>query len=170
MKSASTEHKKKAEELPPIQFGIVTVSDTRTIETDQNGKYLKEKLQEEGHQMIAYYIIPDEPALVEETLTKILETNAKIIIFNGGTGISQRDNTFDALNRRIEKEMPGFGELFRMLSYEEIGSSSIFSRATAGVCHGRMVFSIPGSPAAVRLAWEKIIAPELKHILYEITR
>ena len=170
MKSASIEHKKHAESLPPIQFAIITVSDTRTIETDLNGKYLKEKLQAKGHQLIAYYIIPDEPAKVEEVLAKINETNASIILFNGGTGISQRDNTFDALNRRIEKEMIGFGELFRMLSYKEIGSAAMFSRATAGVFHGKMIFSTPGSPAAVKLAWEKIIEPELKHILYEITR
>jgi molybdenum cofactor biosynthesis protein B len=170
MKTASTQHKHLAESLPPIQFAIVTVSDTRTIETDENGKYLKDKLHQKGHQLIAYYIIPDEPAEVESVLSKINETNASIILFNGGTGISQRDNTFDALNRRIEKEMIGFGELFRMLSYQQIGSAAMFSRATAGVWHKRMIFSVPGSPAAVELAWEMLIEPELKHILYEITR
>lgn len=170
MKKKSTTHPTPAKALPPIQFAIVTISDSHTIQTDQSGRYLKENLQAKGHQLIAYHIIPDDPARVEEVLAQINETNASIILFNGGTGLFQRDNAFDALSRRIEKEMPGFGEFFRMLNYQQIGSAAMFSRATAGVYHGKMIFSIPGSLAAIQIAWEKLIEPELTHILYEITK
>jgi len=170
-KSSSIEHKQKAaEQHQSITLAIVTVSDTRTRETDVNGKYLQAQIAALGHSVALSKIIKDEPAQVEAVLEEAASSAAQVILFNGGTGISKRDNTFDALSRKLEKTLPGFGEIFRMLSYEQIGSAAMFSRATAGVYKGKIVVSTPGSPAAVELAWEKLVAPELHHLAYEVGR
>ena len=170
MQSSSIEHKAKAAERGPIRLAIVTVSDTRTPETDVNAAYLRQQIAAAGHTVVAYRLIPDEPEQVIAVLDELADGEAQIILFNGGTGISRRDTTFDALSRRLEKTIPGFGEIFRMLSYEEIGAAAMLSRATAGVFAGRVVFSTPGSPAAVRLAWEKLIRSELNHLAWEVER
>ncbi len=164
------EHKHKAAERGAVRLAIVTVSDTRTPETDVNGDYLRTQIAAAGHAVSAYRLIKDEPAQVVAVLDELAATDAEIIIFNGGTGISRRDTTFDALSTRLGKTLPGFGELFRMLSYAEIGSAAMLSRATAGVYRSKVVFSTPGSPAAVQLAWEKLIAPEVSHLAWELVR
>jgi molybdenum cofactor biosynthesis protein B len=170
-KSSSHEHKQiAAEQHETITLAIITVSDTRTKDTDVNGKYLQTQIAEMGHKLALYEIIKDEPAQVAAVLETAASGPAQVILFNGGTGISKRDNTFDALSRKLEKTLPGFGEIFRMLSYEQIGSAAMFSRATAGVYKGKVVVSTPGSPAAVELAWEKLVAPELRHLAYEVGR
>jgi molybdenum cofactor biosynthesis protein B len=110
-------------------------------------------------------VIRDEPDQVAAALEE-LAAGARLVIFNGGTGIAPRDTTCDVLAGMIEKPLPGFGELFRMLSWEQVGAAAMLSRATAGVYRGRVVFSFPGSPAAVRLAWEKLIAPEIRHLAW----
>jgi molybdenum cofactor biosynthesis protein B len=119
---------------------------------------------------VGYLIIKDEPKQVDAALQELVAGSARLILFNGGTGIAPRDTTYDVLSRRIEKVMPGFGELFRMLSYEQVGAAAMLSRATAGVFRGKLIISTPGSPAAVRLAWEKLIAPELHHLAWEVVR
>lgn len=167
---SSSRHKALAAERGSVQVAIVTVSDSRTPDTDSNAHYLRAQLVAAGHQVVAYQLIKDEPDQVGEALDKIVESQAQIALFNGGTGLSKRDTTFDVLSRKLEKTMPGFGELFRMLSYEQVGASAMFSRATAGVYHGMVIISIPGSPAAVQLAWEKMIAPELQHLAWEVAR
>ena len=167
---SSSRHKALAAERGPVQVAIVTVSDSRTMDTDTNAHYLRAQLDAAGHQVVAYHLIKDEPEQVDEVLDKIVESQAQIVLFNGGTGLSKRDTTFDVLSRKLEKTMPGFGELFRMLSYEQVGASAMFSRATAGVYRGMVVISTPGSPAAVQLAWEKLIAPELEHLAWEVAR
>lgn len=149
---------------------VVTVSDSRTPETDVNGDYLRTRIEEAGHRVSGYCLIPDEPDQVEAALEDCTGEGIQIVIFNGGTGISKRDRTFDVLNRRLEKPLPGFGELFRMLSYDQVGSAAMLSRATAGVYRNTVVISTPGSPAAVKLAWEKLIAPEISHMGWELTR
>ncbi len=149
---------------------VVTVSDSRTPETDVNGDYLRARIEEAGHRVAGYRLIPDEPDQVEAALEACTGEDIQIVIFNGGTGISQRDRTFDVLDRRLEKPLPGFGELFRMLSYDQVGSAAMMSRATAGVYRNTVVISTPGSPAAVRLAWEKLIAAEISHMGWELTR
>lgn len=164
------EHKRQAEGLPAIDVAIVTVSDTRTHETDVNGIYLKQVLPDAGCRVAGYRIIPDEPELIVKALEDFSSANAQAILFNGGTGFSKRDCTFDTLSRQLEKTLPGFGELFRMLSYEQVGSAAMLSRAVAGLFRNCLVFSTPGSPKAVALAWEKLIAPELKHLVWEINR
>ncbi len=168
--SSSAQHKAQAAQQGPIPIAIVTVSDTRTPETDVNAAYLREQIAALGHTTAAYRLIKDEPDQVAAVLDELAASEARMILFNGGTGISPRDRTYDALSRKLEKTLPGFGELFRMLSYEQVGAAAMLSRATAGVYHNTVIISTPGSPAAVRLAWEKLIAPELAHLAWEVVR
>jgi molybdenum cofactor biosynthesis protein B len=159
-----------AEQIKVVDLAIVTVSDTRTPETDVNAHYLRAEIEASGNRLAGYRIIKDEPDQVDAALNEMVAGAARLILFNGGTGIAPRDTTYDVLSRRIEKVMPGFGELFRMLSYEQVGAAAMLSRATAGVFRGKLIISTPGSPAAVRLAWEKLIAPELRHLAWEVVR
>lgn len=163
------EHKEKAKKV--VACAVVTVSDSRTIENDTAGQILKEQLTSQGHQIIHYQIIKDEPTQIRELLLKLVDDpSCQAMIFNGGTGISKRDRTFDVIDSFLEKKLTGFGEIFRYLSYLDIGSSAIMSRATAGSYKGRVIISIPGSPAAVKLALEKLILPEIAHMVWELGR
>lgn len=168
--SPSDLHRKKAAQLGSIPIAIVTVSDTRTHETDVNGRFLTEQIIAFGHRVLVHSIVGDDANQIEMLLEELCESDARIVVFNGGTGISQRDTTYDVINRRLEKTLPGFGELFRMLSYHQVGAAAMLSRATAGVYRNKVVISLPGSPAAVQLAWEKLILPELQHLAWEIVR
>lgn len=163
-------HKTLAAAQGAIPVALVTVSDSRTEATDTNKQYLETTLEAAGHHLVAYRLIKDEPEQVVAVLDELAAGEARIILFNGGTGISRRDTTIDVLSAKLEKHLVGFGELFRMLSYEQIGSAAMFSRATAGTYRGKVVISTPGSPAAVALAWEKLIAPELQHLAWEVAR
>jgi molybdenum cofactor biosynthesis protein B len=168
--TSTQQHREIAAEQGPVSVAIVTVSDSRTPETDTNAIFLREQLESDGNNVIAYQIIKDEPDQVVDVLDKMAASDAQIILFNGGTGIAPRDTTFDVLNRKLEKILPGFGELFRMFSYDQVGAAAMLSRATAGVYRGKVVISTPGSNAAVRLAWEKLIGPELEHLAWEVGR
>lgn len=150
---------------------VVTCSDSRTQESDTSGKLICHLLKEKGHSIANYRIIKDEPAEIKSLLLQASkERDLQIIVINGGTGISRRDSTFEAVDGFLEKRLDGFGEIFRYLSYKDIGSSAILSRATAGI-HGKLViFSIPGSQGAVRLAMEELILPEMGHIAGELTK
>lgn len=163
---SSERHHRAAAGRGPVPIGVVTVSDSRTEETDTNGVWLRGAIAAAGHADGGYRVIRDEPEQVAAALDDFVGGDARIVIFNGGTGIARRDTTYDVLARRIEKPLPGFGELFRMLSWEQVGAAAMLSRATAGVYRGRVIFSLPGSPAAVRLAWEKLIAPEIEHVAW----
>ena len=167
---SASQHHRTAAEKGPVRIAIITVSDTRTPETDTNAHYLREAVAASGHMVVAYKLIRDEPADVLAVLEELAASDAQILLWNGGTGISTRDTTYDALSRRLEKTLPGFGEIFRMLSYQEIGAAAMLSRATAGVYRGRIVISMPGSPNAVKLAWEKLILPEIAHLAWEVSR
>lgn len=153
-----------------IDCAIITVSDTRTIDTDTSGKEIDRLLKSAGHRVISYRIIPDEPTQIQAELDRALASESRIqaIVFNGGTGISARDTTYDAIASKLTKTLPGFGEIFRLLSYEEIGSRAIASRAIAGTYHHLLVFSLPGSSGAVKLGMEKLILPELVHLVTQI--
>jgi molybdenum cofactor biosynthesis protein B len=164
------QHRQIAAGQGSIPLALVTVSDTRTPETDKNAHYLRQQIEAAGHQVVAYAIVPDEAEQVAEILEQMVASPGRIILFNGGTGIAPRDRTYDVLSRKLEKELPGFGELFRMLSYEQVGAAAMLSRATAGVYRQKLLISVPGSPAAVQLAWEKLIAPELQHLAWELIR
>lgn len=152
-----------------VNCAVITVSDTRSPQTDKSGQLIGELLQDAGHTMGMYAIVKDEPELIRaqiESLRLRLDLNA--VIFNGGTGIAPRDTTYDAIETLLEKTLPGFGELFRWLSYQEIGSRAIASRAIAGVYQNKLVFSLPGSTNAVKLAMQKLIIPELGHLVNQI--
>ena len=171
IKSASTAvHKAQASAGGPVPVAIVTVSDSRTPETDVNAHYLRAQIEAAGHLVVDYRLIKDEPAQLTAVLDQLANGPARVILFNGGTGIAPRATTFDVLDQKLEKRMPGFGELFRMLSWAEVGAAAMLSRATAGVYHSTLIFSTPGSPNAVQLAWEKLIAPELQHMAWEMIR
>ena len=164
------QHQKIAAEWGPVSVGIVTVSDTRTEVDDLNGQFLTREIIAAGHLLAFYEIIKDEPTDVNSALDEARGAGVQVLLFNGGTGISNRDTTYDALATKLEKTLPGFGELFRMLSWEQVGAAAMLSRAVAGVYKGMAVFSTPGSHKAVILAWEKLIAPELEHIAWELVR
>lgn len=164
------EHRAKAGH-GPVSVAVVTVSDTRTPETDVNRQYLEARLAELGHVAAAYRLIKDEPDQVAAALDELAALpGVRLILFNGGTGISPRDTTYDVLSRMLEKTLPGFGELFRMLSFQEVGAAAMLSRATAGVYRGCVIVSMPGSPNAVQLAMEKLIFPEINHLAWEVAR
>lgn len=167
---SAASHRAQAAEKGAIGLAIVTVSDSRTAETDVNGHYLREQLAAANHTLVAYRLIKDEPDQVAAVLEELAASEAQIVMFNGGTGISKRDTTFDVLNQKLEKTIPGFGEIFRMLSYDQVGAAAMLSRATAGVYRDTVIISTPGSPKAVQLAWEKLILPELQHLAWEVGR
>ena len=167
---SADEHRQKAG-TQPVPVAIVTVSDTRTPETDANRHYIEKRLTDLGHITAAYRLIKDEPDQVADAMTEMAaRDDVRLILFNGGTGISPRDTTYDVISRMLEKTLPGFGELFRMFSYQEVGAAAMFSRATAGVYRGTLVFSMPGSPNAVQVALEKLILPEINHLAWEVVR
>ncbi|SHF79128.1 MogA/MoaB family molybdenum cofactor biosynthesis protein [Ornithinibacillus halophilus] len=151
---------------------IITISDTRTEASDKSGKLMQEFLEQEGHQVIAKEIIPDEIDDIKEQIEiGCKDPEIDVILTNGGTGIAPRDVTVETVQSILEKEIPGFGEIFRMLSYQEdIGSAAILSRAIAGVRESTAIFSTPGSSGAVRLAMNKLILPELSHVVREIKK
>ncbi|MBD2774768.1 MogA/MoaB family molybdenum cofactor biosynthesis protein [Iningainema tapete] len=151
-----------------VTCAVVTVSDTRTQETDKSGQIIQQLLLDAHHTVGFYTIIPDEPVQIQEQMELVSNTDCDAIIFNGGTGIAPRDTTYDALEKLLEKTLPGFGELFRYLSYQEIGSRAIASRAVAGVFRQKLIFSVPGSSNAVQLAMKKLILPELSHLVNQI--
>lgn len=169
MTSADT-HRQLAESQGSVPIAIVTVSDTRTPETDSSGQTIRQLAEAAGHTIVDYRIVKDEPDQVAQAVEDFTAGLARLILFNGGTGISQRDRTYDVISKLLEKTLPGFGELFRLLSYEQVGAAAMLSRATAGVYRNRVIISTPGSPDAVRLAMEKLILPEIQHLAWELIR
>lgn len=147
----------------PVKIAILTVSDTRTLETDTSGALLEERARTAGHLIAARALCIDDQAQILAQVDRFAgsEVGAEVIVVTGGTGITGRDVTVDALSPRLDKPIPGFGELFRMLSYEDIGPSTIASRAIAGRMGGTLIFALPGSTGACRLAWDKILAHQL---------
>jgi molybdenum cofactor biosynthesis protein B len=167
---STTEHKKEAPKS--VNCKVITVSDTRTKETDKSGQMMISLLQEAGHVIGDYVIVKDEEGPIRLEILKGCENpEIDVILTNGGTGIARRDVTIETVQKLFEKEMTGFGELFRMLSYQEdIGSAAILSRAAAGVINNKAVFSTPGSSGAVKLAMTKLIIPEIGHVVRELRK
>ncbi|MEQ1628382.1 MAG: MogA/MoaB family molybdenum cofactor biosynthesis protein [Nitrospira sp.] len=169
--ASATHHEHKHHAPRSIGCMVITCSDTRTPDTDTSGQLIQKLLKEQGHSIAAYHLVKDEPAQITARITEgIANESVQAIIINGGTGISRRDSTFEAVDAMLEKRLEGFGEVFRYLTYQEIGSPAIMSRATAGIIKGRVLFSTPGSENAVRLAMEKLILPELGHLVKELTK
>jgi molybdenum cofactor biosynthesis protein B len=166
---ADVEHQAQAPRS--VSCCIITVSDTRTEATDSSGRAIADLLTAAGHRVSGRTIVKDEPALVRAAVERQLAArDAQVIITTGGTGITSRDSTFEAIDGLLEKRLDGFGELFRMLSYEQIGAAAMMSRASAGLVTGRIVISLPGSEAAVRLAMEKLVLPELGHLVQQASK
>ncbi|ETW96922.1 MAG: molybdenum cofactor biosynthesis protein B, partial [Candidatus Entotheonella factor] len=159
------EHRQQAPDQ--VRCAVVTVSDTRTPETDTSGQYMQEALSRAGHVVSAYMIVKDEPEDIRRLLQHHIQSpGTDAVLLSGGTGLSSRDGTYEVVQSCLDKELTGFGELFRMLSYEEIGAAAMMSRATAGVAGQTVIVSMPGSSAAVRLALDKLILPELAHMTH----
>jgi molybdenum cofactor biosynthesis protein B len=161
------EHKAKGKRS--INCFVVTVSDTRDESTDQSGQLIKSLLVGEQHQLAGYRIVKDEPAQIEALLREALaDEPVEAIIVNGGTGIAPRDGTYEVIAGLLDKRLDGFGEIFRYLSYQDIGSAALMSRAVAGSAQGKVLISLPGSKGAVSLAMEKLILPELRHMVSQL--
>ncbi len=153
----------------PVHCAILTVSDSRTIATDLSGQLIKQALEQAGHQFSDYILLPDDPLQIRQQVEAwSRHDRLDVIILNGGTGIAPRDTTYDAIVTLLEKPIPGFGELFRWLSYQQIGSRAMASRATAGVFRSRLIFALPGSRHGVQLGMEALILPELRHLVQQL--
>ncbi|MBF2469714.1 molybdenum cofactor biosynthesis protein MoaB [Listeria welshimeri] len=151
-----------------VTCSILTISDTRNLTTDTSGKLIQSQLELAGHQVISKVIVPDDATLIKQKMNDLATNGSFCLITNGGTGIARRDITYEALFATIQQEIPGFGEIFRMLSYEEVGSRAMVSRAFAGFSeNGLLIFALPGSSNACKLAMEKLIIPELPHLIAE---
>lgn len=161
----------KAHAPASVTCYVLTVSDTRTPDTDTGGAAIRELLESAGHEVSGHDIVRDEP---DDVATRVAERlgdeRTQVIITTGGTGITSRDGTYEAVQGLLEKHLDGFGELFRMLSFQDIGSAAMMSRATAGTANGKAVFVLPGSPGAVRLAMTRLILPELGHVVQQLRR
>jgi molybdenum cofactor biosynthesis protein B len=160
------QHRQSARAAVPTL--VVTVSDTRTLETDTGGALAAELLAGAGHPLVRREIVKDEPAAIADAVRRgLAEDGVGALLLTGGTGVAPRDVTPDAVEPLLERVIPGFGEIFRALSYQEIGSAALLSRALAGIAAGRVVFVLPGSRGAVRLGLEKLVLPELGHLAAE---
>ena len=164
-----TEHKRASP--THIRCYVLTVSDSRTEETDTGGRLLRQLLTGDGHEVVGHAIVPDEAATLRAAVVAQLDADpVQAVITTGGTGISRRDGTHEVMSALIEKRIDGFGELFRALSFEEIGPSAMLSRACAGTARGKILISLPGAQNAVRLGMTRLVLPELGHLVREVTR
>jgi molybdenum cofactor biosynthesis protein B len=167
---AYQDHVSQAQQIV-ARCAVITLSDTRTVETDKSGKRIRALLEGDQHIVARYDIIPDDMSQLHALLTEVLARHdLDAVVTNGGTGISRRDTTIEVVETHLDQTIPGFGELFRMLSWQEIGSGAMLSRAVAGVARGKLIFALPGSTGAVELAMTKLILPELKHMILELRK
>ncbi|RIK99989.1 MAG: molybdenum cofactor biosynthesis protein [Proteobacteria bacterium] len=168
---ASSVHGHRAAAKRTLAAVVITVSDTRTLETDTGGALVAELLEGAGHRVLERRLVPDEADAIRTAVgAAVARDDVQVVLLTGGTGIAARDVTPEALEPLLDRVVPGFGELFRALSYQEIGSAAILSRALAGTARGRVVAALPGSRAAIRLALEKLLLPELPHLAAEATK
>ncbi len=170
MTSESTrQHRAEATEIVSVRAAVLTISDSRTPETDKSGRLMKDLLESQGHQITYYAVLKDEPEEIRKRVILLADSgDADVILTNGGTGITPRDGTFEAVSGVLDRTLPGFGELFRMLSWEEVGPAAMLSRAVAGLRGRTLIFSTPGSSNAVHVAMTQLILPELQHLVYEM--
>ncbi|HID76561.1 MAG TPA: MogA/MoaB family molybdenum cofactor biosynthesis protein [Planctomycetaceae bacterium] len=169
MSEVPDQHRAAAPQV--VRCAVITVSDSRTLETDKGGQAIVDLLCEVGHQVVERSIIPDDPHRMKELIGRYrLREDVDAVLLTGGTGLSHRDRTVETVTELLTKTLPGYGELFRMLSYQEVGSAAMLSRAVGGVVGRTVLLTMPGSPAAVRLAMEKLILPELGHLVREARR
>jgi len=163
------EHKQKAPQS--VSCAVLTISDSRTEQDDESGKLIKQRLSDNGHRVMSYSMLKNEADSIKKKIYELLrQEELQVIITSGGTGVSHRDITVETISPILEKKLDGFGELFRFLSYQEISTTSIMSRAIAGVAGGKVIICLPGSPEAAKLAMDKVILPEIGHLVREATR
>ncbi len=154
-----------------VSCAVIIVSGSRTASSDQSGKLIMQMLKENGHQVLSYDILKNDAGSIRKKLGELMEDESlQVIITSGGTGVSSMDITVETISPVLDKKMDGFGELFRLLTYQQIGTGSIMSRALAGVIRGKVIICLPGSEGAVRLAMEQIILPEIGHLVREASR
>ncbi len=171
MNTTSTEqHRAEARAYGSIALAVLTVSDTRTRDTDTSGQLIHTLVAASEHHIVDYRIVKDEPSQIQAAIKDFCTSPVQAILTHGGTGISTRDQTCDVVAALLEKELPGFGELFRMLSHAEVGAAALLSRALAGIYRERFIFCMPGSSNAVRLAMTQLILPEIQHLVRELNR
>lgn len=162
-------HRTHAETVKSVRCAILTISDTRTEETDTSGQLIRSLLNADGHSVVRYQIVRDDVWQIRKVIVSWLtDEEVDAIVTTGSTGLSPRDVAVEAIEPLLDKKLDGFGELFRSLSYSEIGSAAMMSRAIAGVANGKVVFCLPGSPNACRLALQKLILPELRHLVWTV--
>ena len=163
------EHRRQAPRR--ISVAVLTISDTRSEKTDLSGRLIRRRLVDGGHEVARYRIVPDDPALIRRVVREWSRSRAvEAMILTGGTGISPRDGTIESVEQLLSRKLEGFGEIFRFLSYRQVGSAAFLSRALAGVCGGKPLFSLPGSERAVRLAMDRLILPELGHLIQQLRK
>lgn len=168
---SAEEHRQRGRDrIQALACAVITVSDTRSLETDESGQEIARQLKNAGHEVVERTVVPDDPDRIELVLKHWLRADIQAVILNGGTGIARRDGTVEVVRRLLDRELDGFGELFRMLSFEQVGAAAMLSRALGGVAQGKVVFALPGSRKAVELALEKLIIPELRHLVYEVSK
>ena len=159
-------HEHRRSKPGAVACAVLTISDTRTLETDESGRLTRDLLERAGHRIVHTAILPDDPERVGMEVTALLlREDVEAVLINGGTGISPRDRTHEAVSALLEGRLDGFGELFRMLSYQEVGAAAMLSRAAAGVARGKVLASLPGAPAAVELGMARLLIPELAHMV-----
>jgi molybdenum cofactor biosynthesis protein B len=167
---STQEHRRKADQVA-ASCAVLTVSDTRNEATDEGGRIIKEALTAAGHRVAAYQIVRDEPPAIDRQIRGwINDPQIQVILTTGGTGIARRDTTVEVVERILEKRLDGFGELFRMLSWEQVGAAAMLSRAVGGIAGRVLIFAMPGSTKAVELAMTRLIVPELSHLVWELQR
>src|SRR5262245_11790330 len=165
------QHQASGAKYGPLGFAIVTMSDSRTPETDTSGQFIREAVTAAGHRVVRYALIKDDPHQIRLELQEALaDREVAVIVTNGGTGISQRDNAYETVVASLDKQLDGFGELCRMLAYQEIGAAAMLSRAVGGIARSKVVFSLPGSTKAVKLGMEKLILPQAGHLYFELQK
>ena len=169
MSESTEKHRKASPER--IRVAVLTISDTRTAETDTGGNIIIDSMQKAGHEVVYREIVKDDAPQIKKSLERLLaDAGVDAIVTTGGTGISARDTTYEVVIRMLDRQLDGFGELFRMLSYEEVGAAAILSRAVAGAAGSKFVACLPGSTNAVRLAMEKLLVPEIPHVVFELRK
>lgn len=164
------EHKEAAQAVGQISFAVITVSDSRHEADDESGKLIRERMQEAGYRLVGYRVLKNDRAAIQQEVNHLVDARVGCIITSGGTGVGRRDVTIEGVAPLLDKSLDGFGEIFRYLSFREVGSAALMSRAMAGTSRGTLIFCLPGSTKAVKLALEHLILPEIKHLIREVHR